>query len=295
MVLKKIKQLTLTNEETFNEYDKIVKNKKAPKYGILYGKKVDREIEHSALYKNVNQRYTYYYNNTDSLFNLTKGSYSSIEKESLLHCYNSSTNGLNELKTAIKRNQNKYFKVKCAYCGIGEISSMDHFAPKELYPEYSVHPLNLIPCCATCNSKKGEKFIENEELVFFNPYFNDEIKSLMLDIQTDETGQNFLLNIKVINTTYEKHLNELNIIKRYESEAESQLEDLIDDVLIDYDENKESYSSKDDFVKEQKKNIERKITNYKEKMGVNSVKVLVYEAFNSSNYFDIDFLQSLLG
>jgi hypothetical protein len=46
---------------------------------------------------------------------------------------------------------------KCPYCcGIGVPSTLDHYLPKSPFPQYSVYPENLIPCCRDCNSVKGD-------------------------------------------------------------------------------------------------------------------------------------------
>lgn len=49
---------------------------------------------------------------------------------------------------------------KCPYCRVDSHDTCDHYFPKSDYPEYSFYPLNLIPCCPTCNWKKGDKFYD---------------------------------------------------------------------------------------------------------------------------------------
>ncbi|MDQ7860344.1 HNH endonuclease [Peribacillus frigoritolerans] len=51
-----------------------------------------------------------------------------------------------------------YYRTKCAYCGIGDTNYMDHYLPKDDFPEYSIHSYNLVPCCSYCNEKKSKLF-----------------------------------------------------------------------------------------------------------------------------------------
>lgn len=44
----------------------------------------------------------------------------------------------------------------CAFCGSLNNNQIDHFLPKEHYPEFSIFLLNLFPICA-CNQTKGKK------------------------------------------------------------------------------------------------------------------------------------------
>lgn len=56
---------------------------------------------------------------------------------------------LGRLRAAIKLQA-----VRCPYCGYGHIADLDHFLQKVVFKPLSIFPLNLVPCCATCNRKK---------------------------------------------------------------------------------------------------------------------------------------------
>ncbi len=43
----------------------------------------------------------------------------------------------------------------CPQCRISEAFELDHFLPKESYPEFSIYSRNLVPSCGRCNSLKG--------------------------------------------------------------------------------------------------------------------------------------------
>lgn len=45
---------------------------------------------------------------------------------------------------------------KCPICGIGQVSTLDHYLAKTLYPTYAVTPYNLVPICKDCNFAKHD-------------------------------------------------------------------------------------------------------------------------------------------
>lgn len=62
---------------------------------------------------------------------------------------------------------------RCSLCGTREVSTLDHFLAKTLYPHFAVCPINLVPCCAECNKAKGALYPTNDNDQFFHPYFDD--------------------------------------------------------------------------------------------------------------------------
>ncbi len=63
----------------------------------------------------------------------------------------------------------------CPLCGIGFVSTLDHYLPKARYPVFSVNPKNLIPACDTCNKGKGSSTYSTKESQPLNPYFSSDI------------------------------------------------------------------------------------------------------------------------
>lgn len=74
-------------------------------------------------------------------------------------CYDSPTQPLKELKKAIHDAQPKRLLKYCPMCGTTLPRTFDHYMPAVKFPEFAVHPLNLIPCCATCNSTKDADWL----------------------------------------------------------------------------------------------------------------------------------------
>ncbi|MBL4282197.1 HNH endonuclease [Vibrio fluvialis] len=59
----------------------------------------------------------------------------------------------------------------CPLCGIGSVSTLDHYLPKARYPLYSVLPCNLVPSCIDCNSGKGSTVLNSNIEEPLHPYF----------------------------------------------------------------------------------------------------------------------------
>lgn len=81
-----------------------------------------------------------------------------------------------------KAGRNIYDKIliaaeeKCPFCGgIGVPTTLDHYLPKANFPQFSVLPVNLVPCCSKCNSgEKGAQFATTPENQILHPYFEDD-------------------------------------------------------------------------------------------------------------------------
>ena len=69
------------------------------------------------------------------------------EKKSLLSLYNSKTVSAKKVIQSIIDNLNPKHDSRCLYCGIGEYEEIDHFLPKEHFPEYSILFKNKFDFC----------------------------------------------------------------------------------------------------------------------------------------------------
>lgn len=300
MVLISINPVDLSEETSFSYYENIAKSKKNNKRRLLYGTSFKNQpFEPSSLYEKVRVKYHTYDENINNLEQLVQDIYESEEKVALQHCYTSPTAPLRELKSKIINSQQGFYQNKCAYCGLNEKSDMDHYVPKEKFPEYSVHPLNLIPICSICNGKKSNYFIEENKRIFFNPY-SDRINEtvLTLEINYNESSNSFLLNIHVDEEfLFKSHIDKLCIVSRYEEAAILILDNLITQVrnvfesYVDGDIGSDLSSFKNFIRNSLEKDRECK----SETQGMNSLDFLVYDAFLKSEYFDIVFLVDNFG
>lgn len=61
---------------------------------------------------------------------------------------------------------------RCPYCGLGHVSTLDHYLPKMSFPIFSVHPPNLVPACKDCNTGKSSAIALKAEDQCLHPYFD---------------------------------------------------------------------------------------------------------------------------
>ncbi|MBU8689493.1 HNH endonuclease [Priestia megaterium] len=69
----------------------------------------------------------------------------------------------------------------CPYCMYGDVSTVDHYLPKAYFIEYAITPLNLLPSCYECNTKKKDLRKLEENKMFINPYCDDLTKIRWLE------------------------------------------------------------------------------------------------------------------
>ncbi|EOO12778.1 HNH endonuclease signature motif containing protein [Bacillus cereus] len=97
----------------------------------------------------------------------------------------------------------------CPYCGVQSSNTLDHYLPKKHYPMYSIDPINLLPCCSDCNSKKSEhKQLEGKET--FHPYFDTLGRERFLFVELVNKDENLAFRYYV---SKPDSLNEEEFIK----------------------------------------------------------------------------------
>jgi hypothetical protein len=72
-------------------------------------------------------------------------------------------------------------------CGERDPTTLDHALPRAHWPEFAVLPDNLVPACADCNYRKGERVLDADgQALFIHPYRDrvDEIQFLDATIDT---------------------------------------------------------------------------------------------------------------
>ncbi|WP_214228003.1 HNH endonuclease [Pedobacter sp. B4-66] len=96
------------------------------------------------------------------------------ERSHLIGCYKNETASSSFVKGNIFAIQPDVLKVLCPYCMLDRPRTLDHYIPKDEFPEYAMFVRNLIPCCYDCNNKKDELW-RNGTLRQFIHYYNDNI------------------------------------------------------------------------------------------------------------------------
>lgn len=125
-------------------------------------------------------------------------------------------------------------KGKCPICGISQVSNLDHYLAKSIYPTYSVTPINLIPVCRDCNFNKLDKDINHNSEAPLNPYYDDidKIEWLKANIIFNDT---IVVKYFVNNSLndydpllFKRILNHFDIYKlnsTYSNQASSEIEE----------------------------------------------------------------------
>lgn len=72
----------------------------------------------------------------------------------------------------------------CPACGDdGVPNTLDHYLPKQRYPEFSILPQNLIPMCARCQEEKGEDTLDAEgRRIFMHSYYDEFAVNQVVDL-----------------------------------------------------------------------------------------------------------------
>ncbi len=184
-----------------------------------------------ALKSDLFKRYSIYERNTQKLEDIAPSDkFNGIGKKALLHCYEVGTKPLEALKVAIFNTLGDIGKSYCPYCLISEPRTMDHYLPKELFPEFSVLPINLIPCCFDCNNTRGKKWltgsirntinayfdaIENKRFLYASFDVKDEIPQVIFSLKNEEGIPSYIFEI------IKNHFDTFKLQARYRNQINS--------------------------------------------------------------------------
>lgn len=169
-------------EDTFSFYQDIVKSKNKTKM------KPDIKKELAAI-SNTQSQYFEDYDDAfdmDSLALMQSMPYSENDKVNLKSLYNYRNKRIQALKNTLTTHPHhrEHIFSTCQNCTINDVDSMDHVLGQTEFPEYSVHPKNLFPCCSDCNRKKSDKFVDdNGSQLFLNLFIDDLPKSHYLKVR----------------------------------------------------------------------------------------------------------------
>ncbi len=62
---------------------------------------------------------------------------------------------------------------RCPFCGLGSVSTLDHYLPKSQFPTFSVLPYNLVASCKDCNTGKLASYATKQNAQTLHPYYDD--------------------------------------------------------------------------------------------------------------------------
>lgn len=154
---------------------------------------------------------------------LAKANLTATQKEALLHAFIVETKPVSELRGNLLERGGV---ARCPFCGISETSTLDHYLPKEHYPEFSIFAKNLVPCCAACNPLKLDRILSHgtDVRLFLHPYFDIvpdvEFLTVSARIEADALVVSYRLNCPagMAERTFlhlQSHFGQLNLADRY--------------------------------------------------------------------------------
>ncbi|CAI3144659.1 hypothetical protein MWMV18_MWMV18_01459 [Acinetobacter calcoaceticus] len=206
---------------------------------VIKSKKKGRN-ENPPLYKDriipLSQRllspYSVYDNafSTNSLHSVrASNSFTAAEKSDLLKLYKYSSKPFTVLKNAIVSRPDNREDHTCQYCTINSVNTLDHIMPKDDYPEFAVHPRNLVPACSQCNGKKSTKWITSGVFECLNPYLHQLPPVQFLFVNVNYINDTFNINFYLDNSnnlmpTYlfnviQNHFCNLDLLERYKESS----------------------------------------------------------------------------
>lgn len=121
---------------------------------------------------------------------------------------------------------------KCPYCGVGRVAAIDHYLPKNHYPEFSILFLNLIPICARCNQRKLDRCRFSTGGSFFHSYLDPAIDDALLVATIDCSGPSIAVKYSVptvsgirgdLASTLREQCNILDLWDQFAMEAAAEL------------------------------------------------------------------------
>lgn len=241
-------------------------------------------------------RYAVYQTQKNNLENIGLSTICSDEDKDAIHtAFNTS------FKKGIKKSELKMVYDECQnvcpFCGDRKIEEIDHYIPKEAYPEFTLYPGNLVPLCNKCNKKKGEKFLDTtNKRQFINVYYDDidNLDFISIDIKYDSANIKKTIKVKYtadfgkISDLYLreivcKHCKNLDLLERYEEAAINEISELL--MVVQNQSNKDEQ----DVKMWASMTIEGKMNGQLKKAGNNDWKYLLYKKL-----VDIDFISDLV-
>lgn len=151
--------------------------------------------------------------------------------KALLHAYNVHTASMKEFRGLLLKPKIKGFS-ECPFCGINEPKTLDHYLPKESYPEFSVHSLNLLPVCSVCNSNYKKRQFKNVGggRIFIHSYFDIIPKFAFIKVDVKVLDKVFLEFTPVItplhkefSELFSRHFNGLGLAERFALKSSAEI------------------------------------------------------------------------
>lgn len=146
-----------------------------------------------------------------------------LQKDAMRHAYTVTTAPMTELRGDLLK---RISVARCPFCGISESSTLDHYLPKEKYPEFSVFPMNLVPSCAICNTRKRDRILDEGTNVrmFLHPCYDTIPDAAFVDVRVRMKEDALIVTYRVVRPLgielhvyqhLKSHFEELDLADRY--------------------------------------------------------------------------------
>ncbi|CAJ8268761.1 Uncharacterised protein [Burkholderia pseudomallei] len=118
------------------------------------------------------------------------------QKEAMQHAYTVETQPMTSLREELL---DRIIVARCPFCGISESSTLDHYLPKEQYPEFAIFPKNLVPSCAVCNTRKSTRILEagTDVRMFLHPCYDTVPDAAFLTVRTRIEADALILSYRL--------------------------------------------------------------------------------------------------
>lgn len=170
---------------------------------------------------------------------------------------------------------------KCPYCSIGQVSTLDHYLPKSIFPVFSILPNNLVASCKDCNTGKSTKYAKSKGTQTLHPYYDNFSTMQWLFarvLQTTPVSIEFYVSAPMTWSQIEKdrikaHFDDYNLAKRFSIEASNTLANLREEF---------DYLNLDSTIIQQELDKKAKVFGNIHK---NSWETAMYQALSQDNWY----------
>ena len=129
---------------------------------------------------------------------------------------------------------------RCPFCGIGSVSTLDHYLPKAEFPTFSVLPYNLVASCKDCNTGKLASYARTQGAQTLHPYYDNYTSEQWLFarvIHSSPASIEFYVNAptywnQVDKDRVQSHFDNYKLSKRFSIEASNELSDLREEFIL---------------------------------------------------------------
>ncbi|WEZ84817.1 HNH endonuclease signature motif containing protein [Rhizobium sp. 32-5/1] len=190
---------------------------------IAAAKQKRRRVRMKAVRAKVLASYQSYEDATPEVGGLSKAVMTTLQKDAMRHAFNVETKPMEALRGDMLK---RVAVARCPFCGISESTTLDHYLPKEQYPEFAIFPKNLVPCCSHCNTKKRDRIVDagTDVRMFLHPCYDIIPDEEFIQVRTRMAENALILSYRVVRPEgmqqqtflhLRSHFTELGLADRY--------------------------------------------------------------------------------